>query len=455
MAPPPETHDTLFVQLVSHILKSTKVTFGVVVIALRYYDMYTRLAEEFVDATELPKLAGQVKIVVASMMTAAKFLDDVTYGNRSWSVVSGIDLAELTEAEIALLRVLSYNLHFYPNDFRLWMARLHVVTDELERARFAKFEQARQPRAASDSPAQRPASIAASAAMELTPPECAPEPLTLEPDGKFLPSVVAAVGAGASSGHVPPLPAAAPIAVPVTPAAEAGPVAVSADAIPAASFGKPAITRPRFSSGSSGKDAQVPHAAATLPRLPPTSHPASSAAAGSTAVAATRASPAKGVAQLGSASSRSVSTESLRSSDCDMTTDSRRSSVASPANPPGAPVLAAQDLGKVPSVRKPRQPSGERRGSMPLESTLGLAAAAAASANANASASVSATDSGSSSRSSPTFTEFTTFLRRSIRSFIMPFFGGPSPDATPPEGSPEMQLPVRLPVGGTDGMWVK
>jgi len=449
MAPPPETHDTLFVQLVSHILKSTKVTFGVVVIALRYYDMYTRLAEEFVDTTELPKLAGQVKIVVASMMTAAKFLDDVTYGNRSWSVVSGIDLAELTEAEIALLRVLSYNLHFYPNDFRLWMARLHVVTDELERARFAKFEQARQPRAASDSPAQRPASIAASTAMELTPPECAPEPLTLEPDGKLLPTVAAAAATGAGGGLAPALPAAAPIAVPVTPAAEAGPVAVSADALPPASFGKPAITRPRFSSGSSGKDAHAPPSAATLPRLPPTSHPA-----GATAAAATRASPVKGSAQLGSASSRSVSTESLRSSDGDMATDSRRSSVASPTDPPGAPVLAAQDLGKVPSGRKPRQPSGERRGSMPLESTLGLAAAAAA-ASANASASVSAADGGSSSRSSPTFTEFTTFLRRSIRSFIMPFFGGPSPDTTPPDGSPEMQLPVRLPVGGTDGMWVK
>jgi hypothetical protein len=175
VAPPPDGHEELYVQLITHVLKTTKVTFGVVVMALRYYDMYTRLAAEHAaDATgtapgtaatadpagaevtntsstgtdpaaaaaaaaTAPKLAGQVRFIIAALMTAAKFLDDVTYGNRSWSVVSGIPQAELTAAEITMLDVLAYHLHMRVADFTQWMARLHTITSHLEAHRFARL----------------------------------------------------------------------------------------------------------------------------------------------------------------------------------------------------------------------------------------------------------------------------------------------------------------------------
>ena len=152
VAPPPEGHEDLYVQLLTHVLKTTKVTFGVVVVALRYFDMYTRLAADYAGVaspeagggpTSPPKLAGQVRFVIASLMTAAKFLDDVTYGNRSWSVVSGIPQDELTEAEIAILGILAYNLHMQVADFQQWMGRLQTITAHLEATRFARLAHAK------------------------------------------------------------------------------------------------------------------------------------------------------------------------------------------------------------------------------------------------------------------------------------------------------------------------
>lgn len=65
------------------------------------------------------------RMFLASLMVAAKFLQDKNYRNRAWSRLSGLALSEINAAEITFLKLINYNLYISKPSFDRWFSLLH------------------------------------------------------------------------------------------------------------------------------------------------------------------------------------------------------------------------------------------------------------------------------------------------------------------------------------------
>lgn len=68
---------------------------------------------------------------LASVMVAAKFVQDRCYSNRAWSKISGLPIKDLCKLERAFLKALDYKLMVSEGEYDKWAA-------ELKRARPAQ-----------------------------------------------------------------------------------------------------------------------------------------------------------------------------------------------------------------------------------------------------------------------------------------------------------------------------
>ncbi|KAI8334306.1 cyclin-domain-containing protein [Chlamydoabsidia padenii] len=64
------------------------------------------------------------RMFLASLMVAAKFLQDKNYRNRAWSRLSGLALPEINAAEITFLKLINYNLYISKPTFDHWYTLL-------------------------------------------------------------------------------------------------------------------------------------------------------------------------------------------------------------------------------------------------------------------------------------------------------------------------------------------
>ncbi|ORX58936.1 hypothetical protein DM01DRAFT_1333542 [Hesseltinella vesiculosa] len=60
------------------------------------------------------------RMFLASLMVAAKFLQDKNYRNRAWSHISGLPIKEINAAELAFLRLIKYDLFITKDTFDHW-----------------------------------------------------------------------------------------------------------------------------------------------------------------------------------------------------------------------------------------------------------------------------------------------------------------------------------------------
>ncbi|KAI8072284.1 cyclin-domain-containing protein [Gongronella butleri] len=60
------------------------------------------------------------RMFLASLMVAAKFLQDKNYRNRAWSRISGLSLKEINAAELAFLKLIQYDLFITKEAFDNW-----------------------------------------------------------------------------------------------------------------------------------------------------------------------------------------------------------------------------------------------------------------------------------------------------------------------------------------------
>ncbi|KAG6828739.1 hypothetical protein H0H92_006877 [Tricholoma furcatifolium] len=124
-----------FVQFMQKLLETTQVSQSVIVLSLHYiYRLKDR--NRFTPAQP----GSEFRIAVAGLMMANKFLDDNTYTNKTWSEVSGIDLAEINRMEREFLMGVEFNLYVDKPTYESWMNLLKglVLAKERDSRHFRK-----------------------------------------------------------------------------------------------------------------------------------------------------------------------------------------------------------------------------------------------------------------------------------------------------------------------------
>ncbi|KAG6873269.1 hypothetical protein C0995_001043 [Termitomyces sp. Mi166 len=117
-----------FVQFMQKLLETTQVSQSVIVLSLHYiYRLKDR--NRFTPAQP----GSEFRIAVAGLMMANKFLDDNTYTNKTWSEVSGIDLAEINRMEKEFLMGVDFNLYVDKSTYESWLNLLKGLVMAKER----------------------------------------------------------------------------------------------------------------------------------------------------------------------------------------------------------------------------------------------------------------------------------------------------------------------------------
>jgi len=89
------------------------------VLALIYIDRIVKLHPEFTISS-----LNIHRLLVTSVMLAAKFFDDVYYSNSYYAKVGGVRTPELNALEAQFLRLIEWKLHVFPQEYEQY--RNHV-----------------------------------------------------------------------------------------------------------------------------------------------------------------------------------------------------------------------------------------------------------------------------------------------------------------------------------------
>lgn len=103
-----ETEKGLSQENMAKIFALTKLTESHLALAL----IYTRILVEHQEEISLDQpFLLEYKYFIICLILSSKYLDDITYKNKSWSFISGIPLFEVNQLEQSVLRILNYSLH--------------------------------------------------------------------------------------------------------------------------------------------------------------------------------------------------------------------------------------------------------------------------------------------------------------------------------------------------------
>ncbi|ORX81254.1 hypothetical protein K493DRAFT_320715 [Basidiobolus meristosporus CBS 931.73] len=72
------------------------------------------------EPLSLGLLGTEYYIVVVALMLANKYHEDKCYSNRSWAKVSGLDLIQLSQMELAVLATFGWNIKVEKDEFDAW-----------------------------------------------------------------------------------------------------------------------------------------------------------------------------------------------------------------------------------------------------------------------------------------------------------------------------------------------
>lgn len=121
--------------LLRDLLKSSKMGFSSLALALRYMQRYAQANPANLQYSVYP-------VFVTALMAASKYLDDNTYTNKTWSTLTGFRLAELNGLEMHFLEAVGFSLHVTPDEFADWLASL--ADFEIKRQQEALSQQQQQ-----------------------------------------------------------------------------------------------------------------------------------------------------------------------------------------------------------------------------------------------------------------------------------------------------------------------
>lgn len=92
------------------------------VLGLIYIDRIVKLQPDFTIS-----LWSVHRVVLASMMAAAKFHDDVYYSNNHYARVGGVRVEELNKLEAYFLELIKWKLMVSPEEYELYMGHVEMA----------------------------------------------------------------------------------------------------------------------------------------------------------------------------------------------------------------------------------------------------------------------------------------------------------------------------------------
>lgn len=116
-----------FVSFVIKILRTTQVSYSVVLVSLYYIYRLKRRRLGLVG-----QHGSEYRLFLTSVLLANKFLDDYTYTNKTWADLSGTPLKEVTKMELQMYAGIGANANVTPSDYAWWCAALKSLKHQRE-----------------------------------------------------------------------------------------------------------------------------------------------------------------------------------------------------------------------------------------------------------------------------------------------------------------------------------
>eukprot|EP00830_Metopus_es_P021959 TRINITY_DN9475_c0_g1_i1.p1 TRINITY_DN9475_c0_g1~~TRINITY_DN9475_c0_g1_i1.p1 ORF type:complete len:210 (+),score=23.50 TRINITY_DN9475_c0_g1_i1:26-655(+) len=74
------------------------------------------------------------RVIFSAIVLGIKFYEDTYYDNKYYSKIGGIPLVEMNKLEAAMLILLDFDLHVFPEEFSIYVNELHYCQDWEQRA---------------------------------------------------------------------------------------------------------------------------------------------------------------------------------------------------------------------------------------------------------------------------------------------------------------------------------
>lgn len=116
-----------FVYFVINILRTTQVSYSVVLVSLYYiYRLKMR------HSGLVGQHGSEYRLFLTSLILANKFLDDYTYTNKTWADLSKTPLKEVTKMELQMYTGMGANANVTPSDYAWWCTVLKGLKHQRE-----------------------------------------------------------------------------------------------------------------------------------------------------------------------------------------------------------------------------------------------------------------------------------------------------------------------------------
>ncbi|KAL0091425.1 hypothetical protein J3Q64DRAFT_1723590 [Phycomyces blakesleeanus] len=121
-----------FKRFVLQVLTATRLTESVVYLAMKFIAILL-YSNPTIEGDE----GSEYRLLIVALMLSNKFLDDITFTNKTWAEVSGMKLQDLNVMEAEFLDALDYNIFVRDTEYNHWKT---VLDRCRERARMTCFE---------------------------------------------------------------------------------------------------------------------------------------------------------------------------------------------------------------------------------------------------------------------------------------------------------------------------
>lgn len=114
-------------QYIERIFKYSKCSPSCFVVAYIYMDKFIQATNCYLTSLNVHRL------LIACVLVATKFIEDVSYNNAYFAKVGGVSIAEMNKLEMKLLRSLDYRLHVTLELFDQYCLQLEKASGGSER----------------------------------------------------------------------------------------------------------------------------------------------------------------------------------------------------------------------------------------------------------------------------------------------------------------------------------
>ncbi|KAI9164462.1 PHO85 cyclin-5 [Blastocladiella emersonii ATCC 22665] len=134
--PAPPTAAIPLAGFIAELLRRSRASFSTLQLALFYLFRFRAMS----SGSPSPLASCSRRLFLASLVTAAKYLQDSVFSNRGWARVASLPAAEVTRLERMFLAGIAFELYVPPAVFASWSATLVAHVHNAVRARAAEMQ---------------------------------------------------------------------------------------------------------------------------------------------------------------------------------------------------------------------------------------------------------------------------------------------------------------------------